>query len=47
VTITGTNLAGATAVDFGANAATVTSDTATSIVATTPAGAAGAVATWR
>jgi hypothetical protein len=38
VTISGSNLANATAVDFGANAAIVTSDTATSIVATSPPG---------
>ena len=38
VTITGTNLAGATAVEFGSTAATITSDTATQIVATSPAG---------
>jgi hypothetical protein len=39
VTITGTNLAGATAVDFGATAASaITSDTATQIVATAPKG---------
>lgn len=42
VTITGTNLAGATSVMFGANAATITSNTATQIVATSPAGTAGA-----
>jgi hypothetical protein len=38
VTITGTNLANATVVDFGTAAATVTSDTATSVVATSPPG---------
>jgi autotransporter-associated beta strand protein len=43
VTITGANLAGATAVDFGGVAGTIISDTATRIVATSPAGAAGAV----
>jgi hypothetical protein len=43
VTITGTNLANATAVDFGSTAATVTADTATSITATSPAGSAGTV----
>ena len=43
VVITGTNLDSATAVDFGANAATVTADSATSITATAPAGSAGAV----
>ena len=43
VTITGTNLASATAVDFGTTAGTVTADTATSITVTSPAEAAGAV----
>ena len=43
VVITGTNLGSATAVDFGANAAAITADTATSITATAPAGAAGPV----
>ena len=43
VTITGTNLGSATAVKFGANAATVTANTATQIVATNPAGSAGTV----
>ena len=38
VTITGTNLTGATAVDFGSTAATITSDTATQITAVSPAG---------
>ena len=38
VTITGTNLAGATAVDFGSAAANITADSATSITATSPAG---------
>ena len=38
VTIAGSNLANATAVDFGSTAATVTADTATSITATAPAG---------
>ncbi len=38
VTITGTNLSGATAVDFGSNAATITADSANSITATSPAG---------
>ena len=38
VTITGTNLAGATAVDFGSTAVTTfTSDTATQIVVASPA----------
>ena len=45
VTITGTNLTGATAVRFGGTAATAfTVDSATQITATTPAHAAGAVA---
>jgi sugar lactone lactonase YvrE len=43
VTIAGTNLASASAVDFGTAAATVTADSASSITATTPAGSAGAV----
>ncbi len=39
VTVTGTNLAGATAVDFGtANPGTITADSATSITVTSPAG---------
>ena len=38
MTITGTELTGATAVDFGRNPATVTADTATSITATSPVG---------
>ena len=42
VTITGTNLAGATLVKFG-TAATIISDTATKIVATSPARPAGTV----
>ncbi len=37
VTITGTNLAGATAVEFGTKAGTITADTPTSITATSPA----------
>ena len=37
VTLTGTNLAGATAVDFGTVAGTITADTATSITVTSPA----------
>jgi hypothetical protein len=41
VTITGTNLASATAVNFGAIAATVISNSDTQIVATVPPGAAG------
>ncbi|MGO9111611.1 MAG: IPT/TIG domain-containing protein, partial [Thermoguttaceae bacterium] len=43
VTIVGTNLAGATSVKFGNPAATIVSDTATQIVANSPAEAAGAV----
>jgi hypothetical protein len=43
VTITGSNLTGATSVTFAGLAATVTSNTSSQIVATTPAGAAGAV----
>jgi autotransporter-associated beta strand protein len=43
VTITGTNLANAIAVDFGSTPGSITSDTATQIVATSPAGAAGTV----
>ena len=44
VTITGTNLTGASAVKFGATAATgVTVTSATSVTATSPAGSAGAV----
>jgi hypothetical protein len=43
VTITGTNLGSATAVDFGTTQATITNDTATSITATSPAGSAGTV----
>ena len=38
VTITGTDLASASAVDFGGIAATIVSDTAAQIVATSPAG---------
>ncbi len=38
VTITGTNLAGATAVDFGSGAGDITSDSANSITATSPSG---------
>ena len=43
VTITGTNLSGATAVKFGGTNATITADTATQITATAPAGTAGTV----
>ncbi len=43
VTISGTNLAGASAVRFGTAAATITSSSATQIVATAPGGAAGTV----
>jgi parallel beta-helix repeat protein len=43
VTITGTNLAGATAVKFGGVAATIQSNTATQIVVISPVGAAGTV----
>ena len=45
VTITGTSFAGATAVDFGPTAATITVLSATSITATTPAELAGARST--
>jgi hypothetical protein len=38
VTITGTNLANATAVKFGTKAATITANTATSVSATSPSG---------
>ena len=43
VTITGTNLDGATGSMFGSNAATIQSDSATQIMVTAPAGAAGTV----
>ncbi len=43
VTITGTGLAGATAVRFGGKAAKITSDTATQIVAVSPVGTAGTI----
>ena len=44
VTITGTNLAGGTVVvDFGTNPATISSDTGTQVVVTSPAGSVGAV----
>ncbi len=38
VTVTGTDLAGATAVDFGMTSATITADSATSVTATSPGG---------
>ena len=43
VTITGTNLTGATAVNFGTNTGTIKTDTATSITATAPARSAGTI----
>ncbi len=43
VTISGTGLSGATAVDFGTTAGTITADTATSITVTSPPGSSGAV----
>ena len=43
VTITGTNLAGATAVHFGGTAGAITNDTPTSITATAPAAGVGTV----
>ncbi len=43
VTITGTNLSSATAVEFGTNNASITSNTATQIVATSPSGSTGSV----
>ncbi|HYV35271.1 MAG TPA: IPT/TIG domain-containing protein [Gemmataceae bacterium] len=43
VTITGNNLAAVTAVNFGLNAGTITSQTATQIVAKSPVGVAGSV----
>jgi RHS repeat-associated protein len=43
VTITGANLAYASAVRFGSTAGTITSDSATQIVATAPAGSVGSV----
>ena len=43
VTITGANLASATAVKFGSNTAAINSNTATQIVAVAPPGSAGAV----
>jgi hypothetical protein len=43
VTITGTNLSGATAVTFGSRSATITGNAGTQITVQAPAGAAGAV----
>ncbi|WP_174990110.1 IPT/TIG domain-containing protein [Pandoraea aquatica] len=43
VTITGTNLADVTSVSFGGTPGTITSQTATQIIATSPAGSAGTV----
>ncbi|VVE76123.1 autotransporter outer membrane beta-barrel domain-containing protein [Pandoraea anapnoica] len=43
VTITGTNLADVTSVIFGGTSASITSKTATQIIATSPAGSAGTV----
>src|SRR5487761_922230 len=43
VTISGTNLSGATAVKFGTTTATVSADPVTSITATSPSGSAGTV----
>ena len=43
VTVTGTNLSGQTAVDFGVTAGTVTADTGTSITVNAPAESAGTV----
>ena len=43
VTITGTNLGGATAVKFGSNTATIQSNTGTQIVVVSPAGTVGTV----
>jgi hypothetical protein len=43
VTISGSSLSGATAVNFGQTAGTITSDTATQITVTSPAGNTGAV----
>ena len=43
VTITGTGLAGVTAVRFGSKAARITSDTANQIVAVSPANTAGTI----
>jgi hypothetical protein len=39
VTVTGTNLSGATAVDFGSTPGTITADSSSSVTATSPAGA--------
>ena len=38
VTVTGTNLSGATAVDFGSTPGTITADSSNSVTATSPAG---------
>ena len=43
VEITGTNLAGATAVDFGSTPAAIVSDSATSLTVTAPSGSVGTV----
>jgi prepilin-type N-terminal cleavage/methylation domain-containing protein len=43
ITITGTNLNGATAVNFGNNIATITSNTATQIIASSPSGTGGTI----
>jgi hypothetical protein len=43
VTISGTNLSGATSVNFGSSSGVITADSATSISATAPSGAAGTV----
>jgi hypothetical protein len=43
VTVSGTNLSGATSVNFGSSSGVITADSATSITATAPSGAAGTV----
>ncbi len=43
VTVSGTNLSGATSVNFGSSSGAITTDSATSIAATAPPGGAGAV----
>jgi hypothetical protein len=43
VTVTGTNLSGATAVNFGAVAGTITANTATTVTVTSPSGSVGVV----